>query len=117
MKETVMIDGRAVTFKASAAIPRLYRLKFRRDIMEDMRAIERAVKSAQDGESAIPPLVLEMFENVAFLMARHATPDMPETTVEEWLDGFQMLSIYEIFPVIQRLWGVNNQSIAHPAKK
>ena len=36
----IEIDGREVTFKASAAVPRLYRIKFGRDIYKDLRQLE-----------------------------------------------------------------------------
>ena len=34
IKKIITIDGIEVPFKASAAVPRLYRLKFRRDIYD-----------------------------------------------------------------------------------
>ena len=37
------IDGKQVPFKASAAIPRIYRIKFGRDIYKDLSALEKAV--------------------------------------------------------------------------
>ena len=40
MVRTITVDGKEVTFRASAAIPRMYRMKFRRDIMQDMREID-----------------------------------------------------------------------------
>lgn len=39
----VEIDGKQVPFKASAAIPRIYRIKFNRDIYKDLRSLEKAV--------------------------------------------------------------------------
>ena len=33
------IDGKEVEFRASAAVPRLYRLKFGRDIYKDLRML------------------------------------------------------------------------------
>ena len=33
LTKTIEIDGKEVTFKASAAIPRIYRVKFNRDII------------------------------------------------------------------------------------
>ena len=39
IKRTIEIDGQQVTFKASAAIPRIYRLKFHRDIYKDLAAL------------------------------------------------------------------------------
>lgn len=49
---------------------------------------------------------LEIFENVAYIMALHADPTIPKT-IEEWLDQFEMFSIYEILPEILELWESN----------
>lgn len=38
--KTIAVDGKDVTFRASAAIPRLYRNKFRRDIYRDLNELE-----------------------------------------------------------------------------
>lgn len=126
MEKTIMIDGREVRLRASAAIPRLYRIKFRRDIIQDMKTIQKAVEKSrqenqvdgQDGEelSTVPLEALELFENVAYLMAKHADPTVP-ATVEEWLDGFETFSIYTVFPAIEELWMANVQQLSTPAKK
>ena len=34
--KTINIDGQEVLFAASAAIPRIYRIQFKRDIFQDM---------------------------------------------------------------------------------
>ena len=117
MEKIIRIDGRDVPFRATAAVPRLYRIKFGRDIMQDMKSIQDAMEKAQDGEQPIPVKMLEVFENVAYLMARHADPDMKEHSVEEWLDTFGTFSIYEVFPQLLELWQVNNLSIAESKKK
>ena len=39
-------------------------------------------------------------------MAWHADPSIPET-IDEWLEDFEMFSIYEILPEILELWGDN----------
>ena len=49
---------------------------------------------------------LEIFENVAYIMAYHADPTIPKT-IDEWLDQFEMFSIYQILPEILELWGSN----------
>ena len=117
MEKIIRIDGRDVPFRATAAVPRLYRIKFGRDIMQDMKSIQDALEKAQNGEQPIPVKMLEVFENVAYLMARHADPDMPEHSAEEWLDTFGTFSIYEVFPQLLELWQVNNLSIAESKKK
>lgn len=126
MEKTIMIDGREVRLRASAAIPRLYRIKFRRDIIQDMKTIQKAVDKSrqenqadnQDGDelSTVPLEALELFENVAYLMAKHADPAIPPT-VEEWLDEFETFSIYTVFPAIEELWMANVQQLSTPVKK
>ena len=44
-----------------------------------------------------------MFENVAYLMAKHADPQGVPSSPNEWLDGFDTFSIYRVFPVIQEI--------------
>ena len=68
----IEIDGKEVTFKASAAVPRLYRIKFGRDIYKDLRQLEKSVGENDEDNSNLDLFSLEMFEDLAWLMARHA---------------------------------------------
>jgi len=106
IQKTVSINGKEVTFKSSATIPRLYRLKFRRDIFKDLARLEKSYQKREDGEEQLEIEDLEIFENVAYIMALHADPTIPGT-IDEWLDQFEMFSIYEILPQILELWGNN----------
>ena len=106
IRKTVQIDGKDVTFAASATIPRLYRAKFKRDIFKDMVKLDSAYKDRAQGNSELEIDDLEIFENVAYIMALHADPTIPPT-IEEWLDQFEMFSIYEVLPEIVELWGSN----------
>ena len=105
----VEIDGKQVPFKASAAIPRIYRIKFNRDIYKDLRSLEKAVGEGDEENSNLDLFSLEMFENIAFIMAKHADPTIPDTP-EEWLDEFNTFSIYQVLPSIIELWGLNVQT-------
>ena len=102
----IEIDGKEVAFKASAAIPRIYRLKFQRDIYKDLRVLEKSVGNGKEESSNLDLFSLEMFENIAFVMAKHAEPSIPDTP-EEWLDGFNTFSIYQVLPKLIELWGLN----------
>ena len=102
----IEIDGKEVAFKASAAIPRIYRLKFQRDIYKDLRVLEKSVGDGKEENSNLDLFSLEMFENIAFVMAKHAEPSIPNTP-EEWLDGFNTFSIYQVLPKLIELWGLN----------
>lgn len=105
----VEIDGKQVPFKASAAIPRIYRIKFNRDIYKDLRSLEKAVGEGDEENSNLDLFSLEMFENIAYIMAKHADPNIPDTP-EEWLDEFNTFSIYQVLPSIIELWGLNVQT-------
>ena len=102
----IEIDGKEVAFKASAAIPRIYRLKFQRDIYKDLSSLEKAIGGGDASNSNLDIFSLEMFENIAFIMAKHADANVPDTP-EEWLDGFNTFSIYQVLPQIIELWGLN----------
>ena len=102
----IEIDGKEVLFRASAAIPRLYRIKFRRDIYKDLAQLEKAVDENVADGSMLDTFSLELFENIAFVMAKHADPSIPDTP-EEWLVEFNTFSIYQVLPQIIELWGLN----------
>ena len=103
----IEIDGKEVTFKASAAVPRLYRIKFGRDIYKDLRQLEKSVGENDEDASGLDLFSLEMFENIAFIMAKHASPDTVPSEPDEWLEQFNTFSIYEILPQLIDLWGLN----------
>ena len=109
MTKTVNIDGKDVLFKASAAIPRIYRLRFHRDIYKDLKDLNAAVGDGDPDASGLDTFSLELFENIAFIMAKHADPSIPDTP-EDWLDGFNTFSIYQVLPEIIQLWGLNVQT-------
>lgn len=113
--------------RASALIPRLYRFKFKRDIVNDMRQLQKAYNSImekkfendeekQDAQLSI--LDLTLFENIAWLFAWHADPDNIPNSPEEWLDSIEgVFSIYEVLPQILELWEAGQAQTSTPAKK
>ena len=106
IQKNIIIDGIDVPFKASAAVPRLYRLKFRRDIYQDFAALQKSVGENTEKSSALDIESLEVFENIAYIMAKHADPAVPASP-DEWLEQFNTFSIYEILPQLIDLWGLN----------
>ena len=106
LEKTVHIGDRDVKFRSSASVPRLYRIKFKRDIFRDLTKLEKAYNRKTDEGDDMQIEELEIFENVAYIMALHADPSIPPT-IDDWLDQFEMFSIYEILPEILELWGSN----------
>lgn len=106
LKKEIEICGKKVPFRSSATIPRLYRAKFKRDIFKDLSKLEQSYKGKTEDGNEFQIEDLEIFENVAYIMAYHADNSIPPT-IEDWLDQFDMFSIYEILPEILKLWGEN----------
>ena len=107
IEKTVKIGGTDVKFRSSASVPRLYRIKFGRDIFKDLSRLEKSYKEKASEDGSVMEIEdLEIFENVAYIMAFHADPSIPKT-IDEWLEQFEMFSIYEILPEILELWGTN----------
>lgn len=116
IRKDIEIDGQMVAFKASASIPRIYRLKFQRDIYKDLAVLEKSIGDGKEESSNLDMFSLEMFENIAFIMAKHADPSIPDTP-EEWLDNFNTFSIYQVLPQLIELWGLNVKTDVESKKK
>lgn len=114
--KTITIDGIPVTFKASAAIPRIYRNRFGRDIYRDLAKLQKGIEGSDAENSDLDNFSLDIFESLAWLCAKHADPEHVADNPDDWLDQFNTFSIYEILPQIIELWGLNvEQQVA--AKK
>ena len=110
LTKTVNIDGKDVTFKASAAIPRIYRNRFHRDIYKDLHDLQKSIDQEDPEASALDTFSLELFEDISYIMAKHADPLGVPDTPDEWLDQFGTFSIYQVLPEIITLWGLNVQT-------
>ena len=113
LRKTIIIDGKEVQFKASAAVPRIYRIKFGRDLFKDLQKIEKSVKengkTDEDKDSNIPIDDLSMFENIAYVMAQHADPENVPEDIMDWLDQFGTFSIYQVLPEIIKIWNMKEE--------
>ena len=123
VEKTVTISGQNVKFKASAAVPRLYRTLFHRDVFKDMTKLEKSMKrvtpkKGKENPDQPPEFEvedLEIFENLAYAMAYHADHSIPKN-IDDWLDQFDMFSIYQILPEILSLWGANLETEVNSKK-
>lgn len=113
MEKTITIDGKDVRFKATAATIRLYRQLTGRDMLLDMQELQKEAPT----EGGMSVNALTVFENVAFVMAKQADPDGVPGTADEWLDGFEMFSIYTVLPELIELWRMNELGTSKSKKK
>ena len=128
MDKTLNISGTDVKFRATARTPRLYRAIIGRDLIRDMNQLRKAYQKAVDirdkedateeeiRDAQLSVVDLEMFENIAYVMARHANPEITEP-VDEWLDSFDMFSIWKVLPELLNLWALNEKTTSTPKKK
>lgn len=127
MEKVILLGNKEYRMRASALIPRLYRIKFGRDMVRDMnqlrQSFEKATRLSPDAteeerqDAQLSVLDLTLFENVAYIMVKHAGEDVPDSP-DDWLDSIDgVLSIYEILPAILELWQLNQQTTSIPKKK
>ena len=116
IKKNITIDGMEIPFKASASLPRLYRAKFRKDIFKDFAALKTSVDENDEQESGLDIDSLEVFENIAWTMAKHADPQNVPDNPDDWLEQFNTFSIYEVLPQLFELWGLNLETQAESKK-
>lgn len=127
MEKTIHAGGAEIRMRASALIPRLYRFKFGRDMIHDMKELEKAYKKAlsikddatdeERQEAQLSAVDLTTFENLAWTMARAADPTIPDDP-GDWLDTIDgTFSIYEVMPDIIELWASGLKTTSTAAKK
>ena len=81
--KTIEIDGKAVTFKASAAVPRLYRIKFGKDLYRDFADLQKNID--KEGNT-LDIRSLEVFEQISWVMAKHGDPENVPDDIDDWLE-------------------------------
>ncbi len=121
VSKTIEISGIPCTFKSSAAVPRMYRLRFRRDIFVDLKRLSDGMdkRAKADGpEEAdvnFSPDFLELFENIAYIMHLHGDPSQPRD-VEKWLEQFDVFDIFIVLPELLELWNLNTEQMSKAKK-
>lgn len=132
MVRTIDIGGQEVRLRATAAVPRLYRIKFGRDILRDVLTLQKAWKAAleenggmdseEDGQREsmsvllIDRLDLSILENVAYIMARHADPEGVPADPEQWLERFDTMGFYRAMGEIVGFWAESMKGAVNPKK-
>ena len=78
-----------------------------RDIYKDLHDLQKSIDENDPENSALDSFSLELFEDISYIMAKHADP---QGVPDEWLDQFGTFSIYQVLPEIIELWGLNVQT-------
>lgn len=127
IEKTINIEGKDITFRSSALLPKLYRFYLGRDMIQDMQhlikgwkalnALPEETTEEERDRARLDLLDYEAFTNVAWIMMKHAGEDVGKDP-DEWLTNWDgAFSIYQVFPTVMELWAANNQTTAVPKKK
>ena len=77
---------------------------------KDLHDQQKSIDENDPESSVLDSFFLELFENISYIMAKHADQQGVPDTLDEWLDQFGTFSIYQVLPEIIELWGLNVQT-------
>ena len=86
------------------------------DLQKIAKSVKKKGKKEDKESSEIPIEDLEMFENIAYIMAQHADPENVPPDIMDWLEQFNTFSIYQILPAILELWNMNEETKSQAKK-
>lgn len=102
MERVIQLDEQDVRVRMSADTLRVYRQTFGRDLLVDMIQMQET-------------LDMEVIENLFYICAKAADPDLPE--LDEWLQGFSTFALYHGAKELMKLWREENQTTSRRKKK
>ncbi|MBR3237043.1 MAG: hypothetical protein IKF99_01245 [Oscillospiraceae bacterium] len=105
MRKVITIDGKDVPIAFSADTPRQYREAFGRDLIQDMMGMQKSVDTS-------------ILENLAYIMAKAADPELQDVTIHDWLQRFDSVTaMYSSADQILAAWTDNTQTGSESKKK
>lgn len=115
MEKTITIGNKDVKVRSSGAIPHIYRRMFGQDLFLGMDALAKRL-NGKTGNVEMTSEDIELLERLAYCFAKHADPAVPDD-LEEWLAGFEIMDVYQVFPEVMLLWSEENVSTSKLKKK
>lgn len=103
MEKTIVIDGKKVTFKSTAATPLRYKNQFGKDFFVDIMKLSSldGLNSKKIDMKKIEKIDFEIFYNIIWVLAKTADKKIPDPIT--WLDKFDEFPLLEILPELQDL--------------
>lgn len=107
MEKTLIIDGKPVKFKSTAATPLRYKAQFGKDFFSEIVKMNKLTKlkfNDENGEPDYDAMALidfEVFYNIVWALAKSGDPTISDPIT--WLDGFEEFPMFEILPELQDL--------------
>ncbi|MBQ8298665.1 MAG: hypothetical protein IJX99_02175 [Clostridia bacterium] len=115
MEKVLNISNKDIRMKSTAGTLMRYRNNFGRDLIKDMVHLQNKLKKVTAGEEQFQIIELDMFEKIAWSMAKTADNTIPD--IEHWLDNFETFDIMKVLPEIMQLLVDNLQQENESKKK
>ena len=114
MEKILKIGGIDCRLKSSAAVPRLYRIKFGEDLIIDMN---RLFDDVENNNGKLLPEDITILEQFCYICHKHGDETQPES-IEEWLEQFEdSNAIYLVLNELIGLWSVEVKQKSTAKKK
>ena len=114
MEKVLTINNKEIRMKSTAGTLMRYRNNFGRDLIKDMLRLQNKLKDVQEQGKQFEIMELDMFEKIAWCMAKTADNTIPD--IEHWLDNFETFDIMKVLPEIMQLL-VDNLKQENESKK
>lgn len=112
METTIIISGKEVRLKSTAATPMRYKAQFRKDYFSELMKLGKIFNGKIDAENSeinfenityeeLSLFDFEVFYNFIWVLAKTADPTIPEPLT--WLDEFDEMPMEAILPEITDL--------------
>lgn len=103
MEKTIVIDGKQVNFKSTAATPLRFKAQFGKDYFAEIIKLNKLSEFKKDkyNYEALENADFEVFYNIIWTLAKTADKSISEPIT--WLDEFEEFPLFEIIPQIQDL--------------
>ena len=110
MEKIIKIGDNEIKMKATAGTLMRYRNNFGKDFIKDLQALQKKLNEKLENGAEFEALDLEMFEQIAWCMAKTADNNVPD--IEHWLDNFDAFDIMTVLPEIMNLLVANMEQLS-----
>lgn len=110
MEKSILIDGKEIRFKSTAATPLRFKAQFGKDYFAELLKLNSLSKFKQEEANyeALEGVDFEVFYNIIWTLAKTADKSIPDPIT--WLDGFDEFPLFEIIPQIQDMIAASIQT-------
>lgn len=103
MEKTIIIEGRQIKFKSTAAVMLRYKEHFGRDMLRDFSILQSAFQKTKKGIKLvdIDKLDMKIIFNLIWVFAKTADDSIPDVT--KWFDTFDTFPLVDVLSELTEL--------------